>query len=87
MKNTWKWLVGIVAGLVLLFGLPLAWRLWASLGGYGMMGAYGGRLPFMHAGFGMMGFGMLFMWLIPFGLLILIGLGIAWLVRSLQTRK
>jgi hypothetical protein len=36
----------------------------------------------MRGGFG---FGMSFMWLIPFGLLTLIGLGIAALIKYLRT--
>ena len=27
MKNTWKWIIGIVIGLVVLFALPFIWHL------------------------------------------------------------
>ncbi len=87
MKNSWKWVLGIVIALLVLTVLPYAWRFWMPWGGYGMMGGYGGHMPLLYGGFGMIGFGMLFMWLIPLGLLALIGLGIAWLAKSLQNRN
>ncbi|MBM3179824.1 MAG: zinc ribbon domain-containing protein [Chloroflexi bacterium] len=63
----------IIALLVLMFGASL-------LGGSG----YGG---WGYGGWGMMGpwmmGGMFFMWLIPFGFLVLTVLGIAWLVRTI----
>lgn len=86
MKNAWKWILGIALALVVLFVLPFAWRLFMPFGGYGMMG-YGWHMPMMYGGFGMMGFGMIFAWLIPLGLLVLIGLGIAWLVKALIAPK
>jgi predicted house-cleaning NTP pyrophosphatase (Maf/HAM1 superfamily) len=54
-----------------------------------MMGyGYGWHMPMMYGGFGMMGFGMmLFMWLISLASLVLIGLGIAWLVKTLTDTK
>jgi hypothetical protein len=46
------------------------------MGGYGMHG--------FSPMFGGFGFGMFFMWLIPLGLLVLIGLGIAALIKYLR---
>jgi len=84
-KNKWLIGVGIVVGLLVLFALPFLWHALYPAAGYGMTGGYG-----MH-GFGFspmrggMGFGMFFVWLIPLGLLILIGLGIAALIKYLNT--
>jgi len=64
---------GIVALLAFLVGVSL-------LGGWGMMG------PGMMGGWGFAPFGwigMIFMWLIPLGFLVLTVLGIVWLVRTL----
>jgi hypothetical protein len=92
MKNSTKWIIGIVIGLVVLFALPFVWQLVFPAYGYGMMGGYGYgyHMPMMggRGGFGMMfPFGMIFMWLIPLGTLVLIGLGIAWLVTQLTTKQ
>jgi uncharacterized membrane protein len=58
--------------------------------GYGMMGrghGYGMYMPMMGYGYGGFGFfGMLFMWLIPLGILTLIVLGIAWLIKQLTAK-
>ena len=92
-KNKWLIGVGIVIGLVVLFALPFAWQSLFHPQGFGMMGGYGyGNMPMhggqgygfspMHGGFG---FGMFFMWLIPLGLLTLIGLSIAALIKYLRT--
>jgi hypothetical protein len=82
MKNNWKWMLGIAA-LVVLSLLPFAWRSFPPYGRYPMMGQeYGWHMPMMYGGNGMMGSGMLFMWLISPGSLVLIGLGIAWLIRA-----
>lgn len=67
----------IVTLLVLLIGVSL----WGGFGRYsygpGMMG------PGMMGGFGPFGgLGIIFMWLIPLGFLILLGSGIVWLVRA-----
>ena len=80
MEKTWKWIVGILLGLLVLsaFGMPLAYQLFYPARGYGMMG-YGWHMPMMYGGFPAMGFGLLFAGLIPLGLLILIILGIVWL--------
>ncbi|MHB8776582.1 MAG: zinc ribbon domain-containing protein [Anaerolineales bacterium] len=63
----------IIALIVLMIGASLlggwGYRNW-GYGGWGMMGPW------------MMG-GMFFMWLIPFGFLVLTVLGIAWLVRTI----
>lgn len=90
MKNIWKWVLGVAVVLVVLFALPFAWSLFMPFGGYGMMG-YGGypmmggwHSPMMYGGFG---FGMIFAWLIPLGLLVLIGLAIAALVKFLMTPR
>ena len=55
--------------------------------GYGMMGNMMGGYGMMHRGFSPlgwfgMGLGMIFMWLIPIGILVLIGFGVASLVRN-----
>jgi hypothetical protein len=95
MKNSTKWIIGIVIGLVVLFILPFVWHLVFPAYGYGgMMGNYGFSLhmPMMmgggsgRGGFGMFPFGMFLMWLIPLGFLVLIGLGIAWLVKQLTAK-
>lgn len=73
MKNNWKWIVGVVIGLLVLFALPFVFR---SFGDYGMMGGYGsgyrhsmmGGFDFMRFG-GLMGSGMLLAWIVPLGLL------------------
>lgn len=99
MKNTTLW---IVLGVVALFSLGLFGGMFLSFGGnsfadgygcangwhnYGMMGGYRG-MPFT-GGWGMMHFGflgMLFMWLIPLGVLAFIVGGIFWIIRT-QTQK
>ena len=96
MKLNWKWIFGILV-LVALFALPFIWQLFLPYGGYGMMGrGYGYGMPMTLApgasagvgyGYSMMPFGMLFMWLIPLGTLILIVLGIAWLVKQLTAKS
>jgi len=70
--NKINWTIVVIVALVVLLGVSL-------LGGRGMMG------PGMMGGWGFAPFGwigMLFMWLIPVGLLVLTVLGITWLVRS-----
>ncbi len=69
---------GVVVLLVFLIGVSLlgGW----GYGGWGMMG------PGMMGGWGFAPFGwigMIFMWLIPVGFLVLTVLGIVWLVRSI----
>ncbi len=86
MKLNPKWVIGISLVLLVLFALPFLWRVFMPYSGYGMMRGYGYGMPMMNYGFGMMPFGLLFMWLIPLGILTLIGLGIAWLVKQLTTK-
>ena len=101
MSKTTKWIIGIVIALVVLqFATPFVWQLifpgantsygmtlapGASAGvgrGYG----YGMHMPMMGYGPGFGFFGMLFMWLIPLGILALIVLGSAWLVKQLTAK-
>ncbi|HKY53608.1 MAG TPA: hypothetical protein VJM08_04840 [Anaerolineales bacterium] len=87
MNNKWKWTLGIVLAVILLL-VPLFVRIFFPGGAYRMMNYdYGWHMPMMYGG-GMMGFGMMFiMWLILLSLLILIGLGIAWFVKTLTAMK
>lgn len=82
MKRVNWWIVGIVAILAVLF-LFGGGMMWGNRG-YGMMGAPGmmgnwGYSPFGWLG---MGLGMIFMWLIPIGILGLIVFGIVVLMRN-----
>ncbi len=87
-KTKWLWTLGIALTLIVLFLSPFLLRVLFSEGRFGMMGyGYGWHMPMMYAGYGMMGIGMFFMWLIPFGLLIIIGLGIALLFRQLKPQN
>jgi uncharacterized membrane protein len=92
MSTTAKWVIGIVvAVLVLGVVAPLLVQLIfpGTYAGYGMMGRgrYGMHMPMMGYGYGGFGFfSMLFMWLIPLGILILIVLAIVWLVKQLTTK-
>ena len=84
MNNTRKWILGIALTFAALLALPFAWRLIFPYSRYQMMGdAYGWQMLMMYGSNGMMGFGMIFMWLISLSLLVLIWLGIAWLVKAL----
>lgn len=70
----------IVALLVFLIGASLLGGL--GYGGWGMMG------PGMMGqwGFGSFGwFGMILMWLIPIGFILLIVLGVVWLIRAISS--
>lgn len=89
MNNKWKLAFGIALAIILLSILPFAWSFFLPNDQYGMMGyADGWQMPMMYGGFGMMGFGMmLFMWLISLASLVLIGFGIAWLVKVLTASK
>ena len=87
MNNKWKWSLGISVAVIILL-VPLFIQTLFN-GGYRMMDyySYGWHMPMMYGG-GMMGFGMMFvMWPILLGLLVLLGLGIAWLVKTLTTMK
>ena len=78
MKNIWKWVLVFVLVAVVFFALPFIFP--AACPYYGGMGWSG--YPMMR-GFGMMPFGMLFIWLIPLGTLFLLVFGILWLVNHL----
>jgi len=76
-----NWLVlGIIGVILLLFlfggGMMGSrnYHVWGMMGGPGMMGGWG------YAPFGWIG--MTFMWLIPVGVLVLVGFGVAWLVKN-----
>ena len=84
-KNKWLIRIGIAIGLIVLFALPFIWRAFFPVQGYGMMGGYGMHGFGFSPMFGGFGFGMFFMLLIPLGLLTLIGLGIAALIKYLRT--
>ncbi len=92
MSKTAKWIIGIVIAIVILqFVAPFIWQLIfpGAYVGYGMMGrgyGYGMHMPMMGYGFGFGILGMLFMWLIPLGILVLIILGIAWLIKQLTAK-
>lgn len=82
-KNIWT--VVVVVALVLLLAAGLFGN-WGYGGERGMMGneEYGGEWGMMgNLGFAPFGWiGMIFMWLIPIGFLVLTALGIVWLVRA-----
>ena len=83
-----KWLLGFALVGLALLSLPFAQILFLQNGGYGMRSyGYGWHMPMMFGGNGMMGFGLNFMWLLLLASLILIGLGIAWLVKALTVPK
>ncbi len=99
MKNIALWIaIGAIALFVLgLFGamfMPFGWN--NSAYGYGCTDGWNGygvsgyRGMSMMGGWGMTPFGflgMLFMWLIPLGVLALIVGGIFWIVRSLTQKQ
>ena len=88
MNKNWKWAIGITSAILLILIPLFAGMLFLPNGGYGMMNyGYGWHMPMMYGGFGMIGFGMIFMWLISIASLVLIGLGIAWLVKALTSSK
>jgi hypothetical protein len=92
-KNKWLVGIGIAIGLIVLFALPFIWRAFFPVQGYGMtlapgasagVGGYGMHGFGFSPMFGGFGFGMFFMMLIPLGLLTLICLGIAALIKYLR---
>jgi len=85
MKSIWKWILGIVLVLVVLFGLGLLSRFIGPQ--YAAYGWHTGWMPMMVSGFspfGFMPFGMIFMWLIPLAFLFMLVLGILWAVKALK---
>lgn len=79
-KNLW-WIIGIVAVVILFsFGGGMMSG-WGFRNGHGMMGGYGGGMMFNwgYAPLGWlgMGLGMLLMWGLPIGLIVLAGIGVA----------
>jgi hypothetical protein len=92
MSKTAKWIIGIlVAIIVLQLAAPFLWQLVfpGIYADYGMMRGYryGMHMPMMGSGFGFGLFGMLFMWLIPLGVLAFLVLGIAWLIKQLTAKS
>lgn len=85
-KDNW-WIIGIAAVVILLLsfgGGMISSGGWGYRGG-GMMGGYGGMMGnwgYSPLGWFGMGLGMLFMWLIPLGVLALIVYGVAALARN-----
>ena len=82
MKKSIVWMLAIVLGILLLAGLILPWVFGGT--GYSMMGSYGmmGRnFGYMHP---MGGFGMGLGWLFLLAVLVLLGLGIASLIKYLS---
>lgn len=98
MKLNWKWILGIVLVLAVLFALPFIWRLVMPFDGYNMMGygyGFAQHMPMMRGyggpmmggpGYGFSPLGMVFGWLIQLGVLTLIVLGIIWLVKQLTAK-
>ncbi len=84
MKAVWKWLLGVLAVLILLgmLAMPFMGGRLYPFGGCGC-GMAGWGMPMM-SGYGSFGYGMLAWGLIQFGLIILIALGIAWLMRDIS---
>jgi len=80
MKKVNWWIVGIAIILVSVSLFGGGMMTGRKSGGYGMMGGYGGHIGWGYSPFGWLG--MLFMWLVPIGVLSLIVLGVASLVRS-----
>lgn len=86
MNNKWKRGFGIAIVPMILLVPLFAEILFLTSGEYRMMD-YGWHMPMVYGG-GMMGFGMMFaIWLILLSFLVLIGLGIAWLVKTLTATK
>lgn len=75
MNTTWKWIIGVIVVLVVLFALPTF--IWGFFGHGGMMaGGYGNWGHPMMGGYNyhpfgglFMGFGMLLVWALPLALL------------------
>ena len=94
-KNKWFVGIGITIGLIILFFLPFVWQTLFHAHVIGGMMGYGNN-PYSHSpkmrgngfspAFGMMVVSAFFIWLIPLGLLVLSGLGIAALVKYLRSQ-
>jgi zinc-ribbon domain len=87
MKKT-NWLAVTLIGVIAIFVLFwIGTMIGGGYGGYGMMGGnrgYGmmGNWGFSPFGWFGMGIGMLFMWLFPIGVLVLVVFGVASLARN-----
>ena len=88
-KANWV-LVGIISFVIILilFGTGVLmgdWRYrdWGMMGPSGMMENWEYSSPPAQLGW----IGMIFMWLIPAGLIVLAGYGIVWLVRNVSHSK
>ncbi len=88
-KTNWL-LVGIMSFvlILILFGAGMLmgdWRYrdWAMMGPSGMVENWGYSYPPAPLGW----IGMIFMWLIPVGLMVLAVFGIVWLVRNVSSFK
>jgi zinc-ribbon domain len=80
--NKINWTVVVIIAIALLLVASLFGG--RGYGGWGMMG------PGMMGGWGFSPFGwvgMIFMWLIPLGLIVLVALGVVWLVRAVGSGK
>lgn len=90
MKNNWKWIVGVILLLVIMFALPFLWRaiFGYSYGGMMRSGSSNWGHPMM-GGWGVgglfLGLGMLLMWIVPLGLLFLIIYGAVRLANQPNT--
>lgn len=88
MKNTQKWILGISLAFAALLALPFALQLVLPYDRHGMIGyRYDLHMPMIYGGYGTVGFGMLFLWLVALASLVLIGLGIAWLIKALGAQN
>jgi hypothetical protein len=85
MNNKWKWIVAITVATVIVVAVLGAESTWLTANRYGMMNGYGWHMPMMYGG--MMGSGMIFMWLIGLAVFVFLVLAIAWLVRELTSPK
>ncbi len=79
-----NWIALVILSVAALFVLMLGASLLGGFGGYGGWGMMG---PGMMGGWSFAPFGwvgMLLMWLLPLGFLVLLVLGIAWLVKAVS---
>lgn len=88
-KTNWL-LVGIIGFvlILILFGAAVLmgdWRYsdWGMMGPIGMMEDRG----YSYHPAPLTWIGMVFIWLIPVGLMVLVGFGIAWLVRNVHNSR